>query len=266
MSLARQIYPALSEWAYDDRELVEAYRADELPARTIKTVRDHLWAYAFVTLSAAVKNGTIFGRCGELGRPLLMNDRDRQVLATDVEARDELIVEVLAEVDAYFWKRSMRDRWNGNHAGGAAGIPTYFAGLCFMSFAGACERWSKHRSDLHADAVGHGEAAYLERINKTELLFSSEVDPESTALARDSLAAIGELATAEQRAILAVLANDSTAAEVAAELQLTVRQVETRMRALRLRVKRAVRHGDIAVPPGIRPSTLAARRLGSVAA
>jgi|GEM_PF-6504760 len=183
----------------------------------------------------------------------------------DQDARVGLIIDTLILADRYFWRRSVPELWYEN---GGASLPTFFTNLALMTFNDAYRSWSTTHADSHATAIGHGEACFNSVVDG-ELLNGHETDPATNAHVRAALRAVAKLATHEQRAILGLLLQDKTAAQISQELSIPVRRVETQMRKLRAAVLRAVQRGQLALPDGIRPSSVTARRLhklGGIAA
>lgn len=253
-------------WNYDDAEIVHAYREGHLAQETKKAVRDYLWSYAFAVLLRTLRDGSLAGRNSDLSDTvLLISDEDRRALEVDQDARIGLIIDTLILADRYFWRHSVPERWYEN---GGASLPTFFTNLALMAFNDAYKNWSATHTDTRATAIGHGEDCFNAVVDG-ELLSSHETDPATNAHVRAALGAVAKLATHEQRAILGLLLQDQTAAQISQKLSIPVRRVETQMRQLRAAVLRAVQRGQLALPDGIRPSSATARRLhklGGIAA
>lgn len=230
----RKVELRLAEAELVEQVIFEQHPGLRVDGHAYRRLFDDLWLYAWPVIKA-------FIRLNRIGQVLRRYDarlscaiapEDQVVLRSSEAERDALAVDVIAAaVDAFHRRALLERKWSPT---GGASLRTWFIGTCALNFPRAYRRWSSNRvdrlarvalsHDLDLDMVGTRVAAWVP-------------DPATVVVDRDDLRAIVDLAQPTTRLILGMIMEGWSHAEIAAELELTVKAVEGRIYRLRQRVR-----------------------------
>jgi hypothetical protein len=209
-----------------DDERVATLRAHGFTGVGYDALRDEHWLYAYPVLLDAIRTGTIVARCRGVGSPVVISPDDRLALHTDRDERVALAVDSLLDAERYFRTAALgRGKWDGSRG---VALKTFFVGCCFVKFPDAYQRWSRRRSDRLVTTYYGTDAEGL-----AGAVAAHAVDPEMAAVQRDLVARLFEMARPTGRAVLALMAQDLTYAEIGRRLGLSERAVEGQVYRLR---------------------------------
>jgi DNA-directed RNA polymerase specialized sigma24 family protein len=222
----------------DQAELLDQIRFEvslggSFQGRDHRRLFDDLWLYAWPVLKAFLRLnriGQVHAQYARQGwKPI--SPEDLMVLAHSEAERDALVIDVITRAVKDFHRNAiMRSRWRAN---GGAALRTWFIGTCALNFPRAYVKWSRERADRLARVAGwHG--LDLEEIGGQVANLASVAD---TAVLRDELKALIDLAKPDTKTILGLLMQGMTQAQVAAELGLTPKKIERRLWRFRQRVR-----------------------------
>ncbi|GIF08908.1 helix-turn-helix domain-containing protein [Actinoplanes siamensis] len=244
-----------------DHKLVEQVRFEMLQERPQRIVRvdgqqdavitwdgfayhqlfDDLWLYALPVVKAFLKKNQM-GRVLERyapERPFTMRSEDMVVLANSHDERTELALDIISQAVEDFRKKAIapgKRQWKPSMKG--ASLRTYFIGTCALVYPRAYEKWSKTRKGK-LELVASQHDINFESIGG--IISRDLADPAAMAGIRVDLKRLIDVATPTTKAILGLLAQDMSQVQIAAELGLTVKSVNSRLAHFRARVRNPVR-------------------------
>jgi hypothetical protein len=222
-----------------DRQLIAALRDDGFQGSDYDQFEYELAAYAFKILMAWMRNGKIFHKCRERGRPVPVEMIEKGDGGRwDAEDQIEIANLTIAYALRYFRDQVLvPGTWS---AGKGATIKTYFIGMCLLQFGNQFRSvmrqqlaWDRRRSaETIEDAVGRLPVGAL-----------GGAGPEETVL-RQELLISKLLAMPEQLRIAAVLILDGHShAAAAAAIGISEAALSERFRRLRRRHNRTPEGG-----------------------
>lgn len=200
-------------------DLVARAREEGFETAAYGVLSAHLWDYAMPVIKDALRTGKM---------PKMLNDRgiiqpisaaDRVALHSSMESRDDLAIDTVAAGEAHLRDVTIaKDRWKPDEG---ASIETFFITGCLFQFPAVYRRWSKERTDMLTTLAGlHPETFAPVR---------SDRDIADVAANREMARAVLRHADPDTRAILVLLAEDRTHAEVGKMVGLSERAVEGRV-------------------------------------
>jgi DNA-directed RNA polymerase specialized sigma24 family protein len=229
---------------HSDRELLEQVKAADFTGPEYQQLHDDLWMHAWKVLRTLVRTGRILDI--DIGFPHSVPNREEwDLLHGSAEVRDGLVIEAIASAVQPYMTRLRNEGWNPEKG---ASLRTHFIGFACRHFWHAFTRWAKKR---------RRDLAMLTDLQKLYRPSDSAEDPALRISQRAALRRILRSASTEQKAMAALLLRGMTHVEVAEALNMTTRQVEARMRALRAVGWRLVKKGSIdpLLIPGSRKSS-----------
>jgi DNA-binding CsgD family transcriptional regulator len=224
------ILPAIQDSSHD-RRLVEDLRRDGCCGWRYLELRDRLWKYAMPVMKYNLRSGQIQRLCFERGVAVSLTLSDREALHTSIAERDALTVDTILLAEKYFQRKAITGgAWDPDKG---ASLETFFIGSCLMCFPRVYAKWSRERTDrLVAESYG------LIPRDSSHVLSHRAEDPSMRAAQHDQIVRVLAMASPTARAIMAMIWNDHTYAEIGARLGLSERAVEGQMYRLRQKVKR----------------------------
>ncbi|SNY72838.1 hypothetical protein [Paractinoplanes atraurantiacus] len=206
---------------------------------------DDLWLYALPVVKAFLKKNHM-GRLLQRYVPergFTMRAEDMVVLAHSSDERTELALDIIAKAIEVFRKKAItpgKHEWKPSLRG--ASLRTYFIGACALVYPRAYEKWSKTRKGK-LDLVASHYDINFESIGG--VIARDLADPAAVAGIRVDLKRLINVATPTTKLILGLLAQDLTQVQIADELGLSVKAVNSRLAHFRKRVAEPIRpeHG-----------------------
>jgi hypothetical protein len=206
---------------------------------------DDLWLYALPVVKAFLKKNHM-GRLLQRyvpERAFAIRAEDMVVLAHSYDERTELALDIIGAAVEDFRNKAVtpgKSEWKPSMRG--ASLRTYFIGTCALVYPRAYKKWSKTRKGKLDLVASHYE------INFDEIggiIARDLADPAVVAVIRADLKKLIDAATPTTKLILGLLAEDLTQVQIADELNLSVKAVNSRLAHFRKRVAEPLRpeHG-----------------------
>ena len=182
-----------------------------------------LAAYAYPVLMSWLRRGLIYRYCADRGRPVHVTDSDREELAADSDQRLELALETVAKALTFFRDHVLLARRWEVDAG--ATLTTYFVGSCLLAFQNVFRRWQgerrRWRDSLAVEMINcpedRGRASYV------------GVDPQDLVVGTETVLHELRGMPPATRDAAALVLDDHTFTEAAAQLGTTARAIEGRL-------------------------------------
>jgi hypothetical protein len=189
--------------------------------------RLELTKYGLDVMTGWMRSGKIFARMREKGYGLTISDDD----LFDHEVQDELAWETVAKALWHFHHDVLlRRQWD---AGRGARLTTFFVGQCLIRFANIYRDWRRQEMRSRDPLEPH------EAIERNEPEPHETDDPQWLAVARIQIRrGTRGIQDPRLRPVLERIITGATQAEIAEELDLTVRTVERLLANHRYRIRK----------------------------
>ncbi|MFD8025746.1 hypothetical protein ACFV6G_35700 [Streptomyces lavendulae] len=235
-----------------DATRVEELRPYGFTGPDYEALRDELWAGSEPILKGMLRSGKLaraaLQRCAARGMGFWVHPADFEVMRSDAEARDELLIEIqIKALERFRRKALLGGEWNPDHGGarGASCLMSYFIGQCIWEFRRVYVTWARKRM-----ATAHLYVEYVEGVHGIAGPLASSgylAEPEAVVFSTDFEDILDEQPPLTQAVVRLTVAG-FTDTEIADRLRTTHGAVRTRKTRFRGELYQAARNGRIWIP------------------
>jgi hypothetical protein len=143
-----------------DHAHIEMLRTERFEGPNYELFKTRLAQYGYPVMRAWIRRRQIWGLTAARGRGVQCRDAVRDHLTRDLDDRQELAMEVVAQALVFFREHALlAGKWMPQ---GGANITTFFAGACVAVFPNVCRAWLKaYEVDQGCDRLDLGQLDYL---------------------------------------------------------------------------------------------------------
>lgn len=234
-----------------DAQLVEELAVHGFEGRVYDVFEDRLLRESWPILRGMLRTGVLIRlavkRFEERGIPFFVSPANVQLLHSNGEERDEVVVDLLMRARKVFREKALiSGGWNPDYRGpkGPCCLTTYFIGTCIWEFRRVYLRWARCR-----DRIAQVEAALLDSEAFFRLLpgLPHLGEPEAI-LFTGAFMDLLDAQPAQTRAVVRLTFEGYADGEIADRLKSTPGAVRTRRSRFRTTLYRAARERKIWIP------------------